>query len=298
MAQVSGISWCDSSFSPWLGCTKVSDGCTGCYAEALMDKRMGRVQWGAGQPRRRTSESYWRQPLAWDRKARASGKPWRVFCGSLCDVFDNEVPDEWRRDLFDLIARTPNLTWMLLTKRVGNVEDMLPGGWYARSTYPNGPWPNVWIGATVVNQEEYDRDIGKLLRTPAAKRFLSIEPMLSPIDMRMSGAAMPDYAPHRPLPRLDWVIVGGESNQPGHRARPFNIEWARDVVRQCRAAGVPPFVKQCGSYPITPCTDCDDCVGRGRCYSPLFNIPVRLHDRAGADPSEWREDLRVREFPR
>lgn len=254
MAQVSGISWCDSSFSPWLGCTKVSDGCTGCYAEALMDKRMGRVKWGTGEKRQRTSEAYWRQPLAWDRKARKSGQPWRVFCGSLCDVFDNEVPAAWRWALFRLIRETPHLTWMLLTKRIGNAIGMLDeaadavfdefvgaGAWQAR-----GPWPNVWLGATVVNQEEADRDIPKLLEVPAAVRFLSIEPMLGPIDL----TTIPREDPEHPHPRfydladIDWVIVGGESDQPGHRARPFNIAWARDIVRQCKAAQVPVFVKQ------------------------------------------------------
>src|SRR3954462_4489732 len=105
MAELSAISWTKSTFNPWVGCTNIGPGCDHCYAEAL-DKRHrwgGATHWGTGVQRKRTSEGYWRQPLAWNRKAAASDKPWRVFCASLADVFDNEVPDEWRRDLFALI---------------------------------------------------------------------------------------------------------------------------------------------------------------------------------------------------
>jgi protein gp37 len=153
MAETTEISWAHSTFNPWIGCTKVSPGCDNCYAATLMDDRYGRVKWGAGEARsarrRGTSRS------RWNRKAAASGKPWRVFCASLADVFDNEVPDEWRTDLWALIAATPHLTWMLLTKRIGNV------------TYPMPH--NVWLGITVVNQEEADRDIPKLLKRRRAR---------------------------------------------------------------------------------------------------------------------------------
>lgn len=312
MSETTNIAWADSTFNPWIGCTQVGPGCDGCYAEALMDRRMGRVKWGAGEKRQRTSEAYWRQPLAWDRKARESGKPWRVFCASLADVFDNEVPAAWRWALFRLIRETPHLTWMLLTKRIGNAIGMLDeaadavfdefvgaGAWQAR-----GPWPNVWIGATVVNQEEADRDIPKLLAVPAAVRFLSIEPMLGPINLahlRAHNGAAPmhhnclnGYTSNTPyglikagLPdrfgpgKVDWVIVGGESDQPGHRARPFVCGWGKDIVRQCKAAGVPVFVKQLG----------DNATNREGEPHPTIA-------RAGADPSEWPADLRVREFPR
>jgi protein gp37 len=291
MSETTNIAWADSTFNPWIGCTKVGPGCEGCYAEALMDRRMGRVKWGAGEKRQRTSAAYWRQPLAWNRKARESGKPWRVFCGSLCDVFDNEVPDEWRNDLWELVLSTPHLTWTLLTKRVGNVRAMLPWGDDAECPAP----PNVWIGATVVNQEEADRDIPKLLQVPEAVRFLSIEPMLGPIDLaracsnlRWKGLDGVECCGVTRL--LDWAIVGGESDQPGHKARPFDIAWARDIVRQCKAAGVAAFVKQLGSrarWPDLPPAS----------WAPL-RYGLVLKDRAGADPSEWPEDLRVREFPR
>lgn len=325
MSETTRIAWATSTFNPWIGCTKVGPGCTGCYAEALMDKRMGRVKWGAGQKRRRTSATYWDQPLAWNRKAAESGQPWRVFCGSLCDVFDNEVPDNWRADLLDLIGATPSLTWLLLTKRIGNAAEMIRWAIGARTA---GWARNVWIGATVVNQEEADRDIPKLLRVPAAVRFLSIEPMLGPIDLSAFQPFL--WATNKTVRgargliggQIDWVIVGGESDQPGHKARPFDIAWARDIVRQCKAAGVPVFVKQLGSQPRGWCAwNTPECVGSdeaarllasgddGDCVNcgadeqqePCEGYGRRcvvLADRAGADPSEWPEDLRVREFPR
>ena len=176
MGAKTGIAWCDSTFNAWVGCTKVSPGCDHCYAEALDARHRwgGAVHWGAGVPRYRTSASNWAKPLAWNRKAAASGKRWLVFTNSLADVFDNEVPGEWRADLFALIRQTQNLTWLLLTKRIGIAWKYLPGV----------VLPNIWLGASVVNQEEADRDIPKLLATPAAKRFVSYEPSLEAVDFR------------------------------------------------------------------------------------------------------------------
>jgi protein gp37 len=172
---------------------------------------------GRWQARSRTKT--WDQPKRWDRMAAASGEPWRVFCASLADVYDNEVNPEWRSDLFTLIAQTPNLTWMLLTKRIGNV--------------PHNDLPrNVWLGITVVNQEEVDRDVPKLLRNDSAVvRWLSCEPLLGPLDLRAY------------LRGIDWVIVGGES---GAGARPMHPEWARDIRDQCKAARTAFHFKQWG----------------------------------------------------
>lgn len=232
MAEQTSIAWTDSTFNPWLGCTKVGPGCDACYAEAEDARRKwgGATHWGAGVPRHRTSAAYWRNPFKWDAKAAKTGERWLVFCASLADVFDNEVPDEWRADLWRLIRATPNLTWQILTKRIGNAERMWPGGDYQ----------NVWIGATVVNQEEADRDIPKLRTLPVAVRFLSVEPMLEQFDLclmpgeEVSIKCGSDRGIH-------WVIVGGES---GPKRRPFEIAWLRSVVEQCRAASVPVFVKQ------------------------------------------------------
>ena len=124
MAEHTEIAWCDSTFNPWIGCQKVSPGCDHCYAEALMDHRHHRVEWGPHGERKRTSEANWKLPLRWSKKARASGTRPRVFCASLADVFDNQVPIQWRTDLFDLIARTSELDWLLLTKRPENLARM------------------------------------------------------------------------------------------------------------------------------------------------------------------------------
>ncbi len=238
----SAIEWTDHTFNPWIGCTKVSPACDHCYAEALMDKRMHKAKWGAGQPRVRTSASNWHQPVKWNAEAAAAGKRARVFCASLADVFDNEVPAAWRVDLFRLIRDTPSLDWLLLTKRIGNATIMLADVRLRADEYMDGfPWPNVWIGATICNQEEADRDIPKLLKVPARRRFLSIEPMLGSINLRFTnglvhGCDAADYL-------VDWVIVGGES---GPNARPMDVAWARSLHQQCTDAGVSFFMKQMG----------------------------------------------------
>ena len=272
MAENTKIEWADHTFNPWTGCTKVSPACDHCYAEGWA-KRSGHVKWGSGQPRRRTSDANWRMPLKWNREAERTGVRPRVFCASLADVFDNEVDPAWRADLFKLIADTRNLDWLLLTKRVGNVMKManevadMPrlgshtGHLIAHQWRNGSPPKNVWLGATVVNQEEADRDIPKLLAVPAAKRFLSIEPMLSHIDIK---SYLNRHMEHAVL-RIDWVIVGGESG-PG--ARPMSPDWARSIRDQCEEAGVALFVKQMG--------------GSRDKRGELFDLP---------------DDLRIREVP-
>lgn len=271
MAENSKIEWTDHTFNPWTGCTKVSPGCDHCYAESWA-KRSGTVRWGAGEPRRRTIEANWRKPLQWNAQAEREGRRFRVFCASLADVFDNDAPEQWRADLFSLIAQTPQLDWLLLTKRIGNAAAMLDRIAYLGTTdsvLERMPLPNVWLGATVVNQEEADRDIQKLLQVPARVRFLSIEPMLGPIDLRQlrgfhNGATPQTHdclsghssdtpwgyvRDKRPDPfsrgRVDWIIVGGESG-PG--ARPMHPDWARSLRDQCKAAGVPFLFKQWGEW--------------------------------------------------
>ena len=283
MAKQTSIAWCKSTLNPWIGCSRVSEGCNSCYAEAL-DKRMrfgGATHWGPGVPRHRTSATNWAAPLAWNKAAPGSefaGRKgfWPVFCASLADVFDNEVPVAWRYDLWNLIAWTPNLTWYLVTKRVGNVNLMVPEAW-RRDGFP----PNVRVIATIVNQEEADRDIPKLLALPC-KNGISYEPALGPVD----------WSPWLWIPhdhsrgQIEWLIVGGESKQPGHEARPFDLAWARTAVEQCKAAGTACFVKQLGANAV---------IGRENC-TPLHVMFIK--DRAGADPAEWPADLQVREFPR
>ncbi|MES2972414.1 MAG: phage Gp37/Gp68 family protein [Pseudomonadota bacterium] len=264
MSENSKIEWTDHTFNPWEGCQKVGPGCDNCYAEAR-NARYGAgvaVNWGPGAPRRRTSNANWQKPIAWD-KAHAEfyaqhGRRQRVFCASLADVFDNAVDPAWRSDLFDLIELTPNLDWLLLTKRIGNVADMVRRAkshdWLAGRN-------NVWLGATVVNQGEADRDVPKLLDVQALVRFLSIEPILGPIcltelqppgesrtwidALRGTASSLAGTGPTWAVPRIDWVIVGGESG-PG--ARPMHPTWAQQLRNECAAAGVPFLFKQWGEW--------------------------------------------------
>lgn len=245
MAENSKIEWTDHTFNPWVGCTKVSPACDHCYAEGWAKRagKAGGVVWGG--ERRRTSDRNWRQVLTWNEQAQQEGRRFRVFCSSLADVFDNQVPDEWRADLWRLVLATPHLDWLLLSKRIGNAAAMLQG---LGSTLPN-----VWIGATICNQLEADRDVPKLLATPAAVRFLSVEPMLGPIDLERprpgpdldQGGGRMICQPWLIQSGIDWVIVGGESG-PG--ARPMHPDWARSLRDQCAAAGVKFLFKQWGGW--------------------------------------------------
>jgi len=254
MSANTKIEWADHTFNPWIGCTKVGPGCDNCYAKADFEDRKHRVTWGAGQARSRTKT--WGDPVRWNKQHLSfgikHGRKQRVFCASLADVFDNEVSENWRIDLFSLIEETPNLDWLLLTKRIGNASRMVP--WSACSE----PFANVWIGATICTQEEADRDIPKLLAVPAAQRFVSMEPLLGPVDLGLCDCDMGS----RPGPNglggvtcsrcnggggrmLDWVIVGGES---GPNARPMHPDWVRSLRDQCQAAGVPFLFKQWGEW--------------------------------------------------
>ena len=236
MGENSKIEWTDHTFNPWMGCTKVSEGCTFCYAEELMDHRYGKVTRGPQGTRVRTSAANWRKPLQWDKQAAAQGWRYRVFCASLADVFEDR-PDlfGWRRDLFSLLTSTPHLDWLLLTKRPENIMPMLHDiGWFIKAD-------NVWFGTTVENQEQADKRIPHLLSVPAKVRFLSCEPLLGPVDLRKCyEGEVKQWSGG-----INWVICGGES---GQGARPMHPEWARSLRDQCQAAGVPYFFKQWGEW--------------------------------------------------
>lgn len=255
MAANTAIEWAHHTFNPWVGCTRVGPGCDNCYA-AVWAKRTGHPELWTGK--RRLTKT-WNDPVKWDRDAREKGIRYRVFCASLADVFDNAVPNAWRRVLWRLIADTRHLDWIIVTKRIGNAAAMLPPDW--------GPagWPHVWLLATVCNQAEADRDIPKLLATPAAVRGISYEPALGPIDLtRVDGfdCLDPNDTGHETGgaqgyesgPVIDWVICGGESG-PG--ARPMHPDWARSARDQCQAAGVAFFFKQWGAWAPGENVPCD-----------------------------------------
>jgi len=239
VAEQTAISWCDATFNPWWGCQHVSDACTFCYAEAL-SKRTGFVEWGPGTERRRTGAVNWGKPLAWNRKAALDGVRRRVFCASMADFFDNQVPADWRRDAWALIRACDSLEWLILTKRPQMITRMLPEDW-------GDGWPHVRLGTTVENQEEAERRIPPLLVVPSRLgRFLSVEPMLGPVDLDgiwgYPGSATCEQIDRWPI---GWVICGGES---GPHARPTDPAWVRALHRQCLNASVPFHLKQWGEF--------------------------------------------------
>lgn len=234
----SRIEWTDHTFNPWIGCTEVSSGCDNCYARETFDGRRKMVRWGACQPRHRTSLQNWHQPYVWNQEAQRSGTHPRVFCASLADVFDSEVDDLWRSDLFTVIDDCRDLKWLILTKRLDNACEFLDmlteAGW---------PWPHVWIGASVETQAQAAIRIPALIQIPAAGRFLSIEPMLGP--MTVQYPAIHDWMNSGHLIGVDWVIAGGES---GKLARPTHPNWIRAMRDQCQHDGRPFFFKGWGEW--------------------------------------------------
>ncbi len=272
MAENTNIEWCDHTMNFWVGCTKVSKACDRCYAAVSTPARTMKVGWGAGVPRHRTAPTTWAMPKRWNGRHKAffakHGRRQRVFALSLGDWLDKEVPISWLADMLEEVRVTLNLDWLLVTKRIGNFENRLNqahhyalhhgmeelASWI-REWLNGNPPANVWLGITVCDQAEADRDIPKLLAVPAAKRFLSMEPLLGPVDLwrvaQSIGCIIAGEKVHGSEDSyrarwsgLDWVIVGGESG-PG--ARPMHPDWARSLRDQCQAAGVPYFFKQWGA---------------------------------------------------
>jgi len=366
MSGLSKIEWCDATWNPVRGCSRVSEGCRNCYAERqaarfVRRKNTERHVLGSGErvaveyvtrdvagpfegfaestpagPRWTGKVALVPEALDWPLRRR---KPLRIFVNSMSDLFHEALPDEAIDRVFAAMALAPEHTFLILTKRAGRMlrflESRGPGGGPhgigkamfdlrpaafggGDSAIVTWPLPNVWLGVSVEDQATADERIPLLLQTPAAHRFISAEPLLGPINLRemahqddwhVDALDTPD-----PSRRLDWVIVGGESG-PG--ARPCGVDWIRSVVRDCKAASVPCFVKQAGRWVLG-----DDAGFRvnhwllenGRGYvPPLIGEPARqrpptrvcavpavgfsLFDRKGGDPAEWPEDLRVREVP-
>lgn len=255
MAESTKIEWTDATVNFWWGCTKVGPGCDHCYAEAWA-QRFDESLWGAGVPRRKvksampTLAKLHRGADRWEAK---HGRRRRVFLQSMSDLFDKEVPDEWFAEAWTGISMASRLELQIVTKRISFVEKRL-----ADRTWPQ----HAGLIISVVNQEEADRDIPRLLDLKARLSIpwvgLSMEPLLGPVDLRdfthpvgvgskpaSSGFAGDFLAPASIRPGLDWVIVGGESG-PG--ARPMHPDWARSLRDQCAAAGVPFLFKQWGDW--------------------------------------------------
>lgn len=333
MAETTGISWTDSTWNPWRGCLKVSEGCANCYAETL-SKRNPKVlgTWGpeATGTRVVAADRAWNEPFTWDNKARTR-RPWRVFCASLADVFEDwrgpmadvagytlyaAAEGHWTREptsrpvtmadvrtqAFRVMESTLNLTWLVLTKRPQNILRMVPGSWREK-------WPaHVWIGTTTENQARADERIPELLKVPAAVRWLSVEPQIGPVDLGrwvFDRDAAIRRAVNGPMalnrdqadaviahPGIHWVITGGES---GAGARPFRTAWARDLMHQCRAAGVACFHKQHGAHAIEDNATLAAGVPREMIRPGEYRLTLK--DKAGADPAEWHPNMRVQQFP-
>ncbi len=322
MGDKTGIAWTDATWNPVIGCSRVSEGCRNCYAERqavrIASYRLnGVIKSTPAGPRWtgkiRLSPKAWTAPLHWR-------TPRRIFVNSMSDLFHEGISDGHLDEIWGLMAKAYWHTFQVLTKRPAQMREYLTrhagGGrhiWTAaqRVEYPRwaphlraggseppGSWPlrNVWLGVSVEDQATADARIPLLLQTPAAVRWVSYEPALGPIDFRCRNylwCGHKDYYGDIVCPIcndareqsacLDWLVIGGESG-PG--ARPFDLAAARSAIAQCRAAGVPCFVKQLGTLPVSK-------------VGPHFDDihELKLCDRKGADPAEWPEDLRMREYP-
>ena len=244
MSTRSHIEYVQHTVNPWWGCVPVSPGCDHCYAERDAARfQPGAPLWGTDAVYREFGDAHWREPVRWNRAAERAGTPARVLCASMADWADLRGPAAARERLWALIRATPWLHWLLLTKRIGNVPQLLPLDW-------GDGYVNVWLGATVCNQPEFERDVPKLLAVPARIRWLSVEPMLSEIDALRASTAWFErgLAPWLNAPLLHgihWIVGGGES---GPQARPTHPLWATRLRDQCIHHGVPFFWKQWGEW--------------------------------------------------
>jgi len=267
-----GISWTDETWNPVRGCSRVSEGCRNCYAEGVAARFSGKDPKGKplayyGLARQGDHGPRWTgkiamvpehldDPIRWKR-------PRRIFVNSMSDLFHEKLTDDQIASVFRVMLNAPRHTYQILTKRAERMYRFVEAFCADREIAVLPPF--IWMGVSTEDQPNFDARAPWLLKTRAALRFVSAEPLLGPIDV---GAFW-----------FDWVIVGGESGREG---RPFNVEWARSIVRQCRAGGGAPFVKQLGAKPFDSTKQ----------WAPLGPHP--LH---GPDIAEWGTDFAVREFP-
>ncbi len=256
MGKESAISWTDSTWSPWWGCVEASPACDFCYARNLAH-RWGFDVWGKEAPRRFFGDKHWNEPRRWNKQAEKLCVRRKVFCASMADVFEDRSDLDPHRDrLWKLIEETTSLDWLLLTKRPALMTRMAP--W---KTWPD----HVWAGTTAEDQKWFDHRWPLLEKVPARIHWLSIEPLLGPIDMGLSK---------RVGKKPSWAIVGGES---GHGARPMKRGWVLDLKEECKRHGVAFFMKQKGA---------------------IMAKELGCKDSKGSDISEWPIEFRVQEFPK
>lgn len=329
MGEHTEIAWCDHTFNPWRGCTKISPGCANCYAEKMSHRNPAVLgEWGPGAKRVIGTADYLDLPYRWNAAAHKAGKRRRVFCASLADVFDEAVPDHWRDLLFNRILEgTDYLDWLILTKRPANAKRYLG----ALGPMPETIREHLWLGVSVENQDHVNR-IATLMQIPAAVHFVSAEPLLGPIEIpryvRLPGGVRGDgpwhstiapagvycahFNPHGAVAvtatngeilgvkpaeferaSIDWVIVGGES---GPKARPMHPDWARSLRDQCNAAGVPFLFKQWGEWAPDDCGAPAAAISKAPLYSwngaPDYACVHRVGKKAAGrllDGRRWDE---------
>jgi protein gp37 len=260
-------------------CTRISPGCQHCYASTI-NKRFGNgLEFTVPNLEKIEfflDERFLAQPVD-------QSKPCTIFVGDMFDLFHEAIPAEFIAEVLRVALKTPRHTYQFLTKRAERMRNLVAK---AQEHWGVTFGSHMWFGVSVEDKKRAIERIPRLQETPCMVRFLSVEPQLEAIDFEPESIdGMPTVNMLRgadwcdpPIPGIDWVICGGESG-PG--ARPFNLAWAESLLAQCRAAGVPFFMKQIGSYPT----------GKG---APMFKSAV---SRKGGDPSEWPPSLRVREFP-
>lgn len=235
MGKNSKIQWTDHTFNLVWGCVKVNSECKNCYAEAH-SKRYGYDCWGPNTERRTFLEKYWNAPLLWNKKAQVADKQQLVFCGSMCDwLEDHPTVHQERKKLLPLISNTPWLTWLLLSKRIENFIPMVIEQPRGLRDLPR----NIMLGISAGTQATYDEKWPILAGISAGiniPTFISVEPMLEPIDLNLREVRAPD-----------WIIIGGES---GHKARKMSVKWVLDILKQIDEyeGEIPIFVKQLGSW--------------------------------------------------
>lgn len=312
MSGPTGIAWTDTTWNCIRGCSEVSPGCKNCFARGIAARfsRPGQpfdgfaehpaYSYGPPAACHRPARPTWTgrvelipeklsEPLHWR-------KPRRVFVNSMSDLFHESLPFEDIDLVFAAMAQAPRQTFQVLTKRPQRAREYFskrdPHLAMTRCfrnfkdyEKPVGPWPlpNVWLGVSAEDQGTLRERAWTLLKTPAAVRFISLEPLLQSVDLNALELICATWRRRATIGTyLDWVIVGGES---GAEARPCDIAWIRKVIYQCKASKTACFVKQLGACPT------GEPWAVNRKFSPLTT------SRSGADPSEWPEDLRVREFP-